>query len=326
MEHLERKMIFLNAQLLLQTYLGVSTTINNALRLGKKSTKPRLLKLSLNSIQDKAIILKNKTKLRPSNNPSDVHKIFIMPDFTPLKQRQNKALRQQLAAMNKDKKLYVIKKWEDSAEDTSSAFCTISDLPPKKDSPNPADHSLIALSLNCQSLPAKKESFVNLINTHSPDIIFGSESWLKDTIFSSDVFPTGYAVYRRDRPDGYGGVFVACHDSHVSYSLDLTDCSCEIVACEIKLANNTSLIVCSIYRPPSTGEHYLQKLCTELDSIINGHPSSTVWIAGDVNLPDINWSSHCVTGHGYSLNLNNIFLNFLDSNGLTQTVESPKHP
>ena len=116
---------------------------------------------------------------------------------------------------------------------------------------------------------------------------------------------------------------MACHDSHVSYSLDLTDCSCEIVACEIKLANNTSLIVCTIYRPPSTDEHYLQKLCTELDSIINGHPSSTVWIAGDVNLPDINWSSHCVAGHGYSLNLNNIFLNFLDSNGITQTVESP---
>ena len=94
---------------LLQTYLGVLTTINNALRLGKKSTKPRLLKLSLNSIQDKAIILKNKTKLRSSNNPSDVHKIFITPDFTPLEQRQNKALCQQLASMNKDKKLYVIK-------------------------------------------------------------------------------------------------------------------------------------------------------------------------------------------------------------------------
>ena len=40
---------------------------------------------------------------------SDVHKVFITPDFTPLEQRQNKALRQQLAAMNKDKKLYVIK-------------------------------------------------------------------------------------------------------------------------------------------------------------------------------------------------------------------------
>jgi len=48
-----------------------------------------------------------------------------------------------------------------------------------------------------------------------------------------------------------------------------------------------------------------------------------IWIAGDVNFPDINRSSYCVTGHNYSLSLNNIFLNFLESNGLTETVESP---
>ena len=113
------------------------------------------------------------------------------------------------------------------------------------------------MSLNCQSLRAKKESFLNLINTHCPDIIFGSESWLKDTIYSSEVFPNDYTVYRQDRPDGYGGVFVACRNSYASYRLDLTDHSCEIVVCEIKLANSTSLIVCSIYRPPSTDEHYL---------------------------------------------------------------------
>jgi len=65
--------------------------------------------LSLNNIQEKSAILKNKVKLRSSDNPSDVRKVFITPDFTPLEQRQNKALRQQLAAMNKDKKLYVIK-------------------------------------------------------------------------------------------------------------------------------------------------------------------------------------------------------------------------
>jgi len=83
------------------------------------------------------------------------------------------------------------------------------------------------------------------------------------------------------------------------------------------------LIVCSVYRPPSTDEYYLQKLCSELDAIVSVHPSSTIWIAGDVSLPDINWSSHCVTGHNYSLSLNNIFLNFLESSGFMQTVESP---
>jgi len=73
--------------------------------------------------------------------------------------------------------------------------------------------------------------------------------------------------------------FVACLECYASYRLDLTDCSCELAPSEIKLADNTSLIVCSVYRPPSTDEHYLQNLCSELDVIISSHPLSTIWIA-----------------------------------------------
>ena len=53
----------------------------------------------------------------------------------------------------------------------------------------PADydtsHPLTALILNCQSLTAKKESFQKIICTHSPDVIFGTESWLKSTVKNS---------------------------------------------------------------------------------------------------------------------------------------------
>ena len=94
---------------LFQTYLGTTVTIDKAFRLGKRSSKPRLLKLSLNSDQEKASILKNKLKLRSSNNPQNVRNVFITPDFTPLEQRKNKVLRQQLAEMNKGDRTYMIK-------------------------------------------------------------------------------------------------------------------------------------------------------------------------------------------------------------------------
>ena len=93
----------------LQTYLGTTVTIDKALRLGKRSSKPRLLKLSLNSDQEKASILKNKLKLRSSNNPQNIRNIFITPDFTPLEKRKNKVLRQQLTEMNKGDRTYMIK-------------------------------------------------------------------------------------------------------------------------------------------------------------------------------------------------------------------------
>jgi len=35
---------------------------------------------------------------------------------------------------------------------------------------------------------------MNLLDIHQPDIVFGSESWLKPSIVSSEVFPPGYTV------------------------------------------------------------------------------------------------------------------------------------
>ena len=82
---------------------------------------------------------------------------------------------------------------------------------------------ITTLTLNCQSLLPKRESFMNLINTYHPDIICGTESWLNSNIFSSEVFSSGYNVYRKDCADGYGGVFVACHQSLISRAVDISD-------------------------------------------------------------------------------------------------------
>jgi len=45
---------------------------------------------------------------------------------------------------------------------------------------------------------------MNLLDLHHPDIVFGSESWLRPNILSAEVFPSGYTVYRKDRSDVYG--------------------------------------------------------------------------------------------------------------------------
>ena len=75
----------------------------------KRSDKPRLLKVTLNTIQEKAMLLKNKLKLHLSSNPPPVCNVFITPDYTPLEQKKNKALRQQLADMHKVENIYTIK-------------------------------------------------------------------------------------------------------------------------------------------------------------------------------------------------------------------------
>ena len=90
-------------------HLGVQTTVNNAIRLGKKGDKNRLLKVSVNSDKEKAAILRSCTRLRNDSTPSHFRKVYITPDLTPQQQAQNKALRSRLAEMNQQEKLYRIK-------------------------------------------------------------------------------------------------------------------------------------------------------------------------------------------------------------------------
>jgi len=65
--------------------------------------------------------------------------------------------------------------------------------------------------INCQSVIGKKAVLDNLIYEHKPDVIVGTESWLKSSITSSEIFAPQFEVFRRDRSDGYGGVFLACN-------------------------------------------------------------------------------------------------------------------
>ena len=73
--------------------------------------------------------------------------------------------------------------------------------------------NLRIVAINFQSVFAKKEEFWCLIDAAKPDVIIGSETWLKPDISDSEIFPPGYHVYRKDRADGYGGVLLGISTS-----------------------------------------------------------------------------------------------------------------
>ena len=57
----------------------------------------------------------------------------------------------------------------------------------------------------------------------------GSESWLKLTTVSSELFLSGYTVYRKDLSDGYGGLFITHCNTLISSEIQLADSSSELV-------------------------------------------------------------------------------------------------
>ena len=180
--------------------------------------------------------------------------------------------------------------------------------------------SLKILSANLQSLKAKREVFWEAVDSLEPDIIVANETWLKPDIHSGEVMPPGFnPPIRRDRPDGYGGVLLATKHNLVGNEIQLNTTS-ELVASKIELCHQQSLIVISGYRPTNNDLNYAQNFCHDLRLIASKFPTATLWLCGDLNLPDISWSDESILKHQYLKSINECFLSTFNDLGLSQIV------
>jgi len=175
--------------------------------------------------------------------------------------------------------------------------------------------------MNCQSIVSKKASLSVFIKDHNPDVLVISESWLSPDILSAEVLPSQYNVMRKDREDGHGGVLIAYRNSLTCCELSY-DSSVEVAAGKFIL-DSQSLIICSLYRPPNRNLEYMQNLCHLLRNICSTNPDTPIWIAGDMNLPNIDWESLSITNNSYPIDLCESFIEFISDNGFTQIVKSP---
>jgi hypothetical protein len=73
--------------------------------------------------------------------------------------------------------------------------------PKKPNSSSRGNSTLKVLNVNFQSVKAKKASFWNVIDSLNPDVIIGSETWLKPEVSNAEILPPDYTTYRRDRPN-----------------------------------------------------------------------------------------------------------------------------
>ena len=64
-------------------------------------------------------------------------------------------------------------------------------------------------------------------------------------------------------------------------------------------------------------------LCNILTQIVESYPDSPIWIAGDINLSNIDWLTASISNNAYPAYLCDPFLNFLHEYGFTQTVNFP---
>ena len=201
------------------------------------------------------------------------------------------------------------------------------DVLTKKASSPPTN--LGVLVINCRSIN-KKVEFWNILHTAKPGIVILSETWLNPNISNHKIFPTewGYEVFRRDRPDGYGGVIIGIGPG-LDGKLLLSAVDCETIFVKIDLKYNNKarpdepLIIGACYRPTNRDVKYMDRLCSTICDVAEKNKKAILWIGGDFNLPDIDWKTHSIVSYQYPLAINNNMLTTMEQTGLDQLVTFP---
>ena len=106
------------------------------------------------------------------------------------------------------------------------------------------------------------------------------------------------------------------------YKLVPTYDTCELIAVKITSQHN-SVIAASIYRPTNNDTEYAAHLATAMENLAKKHTKDVIWIGGDSNLPDIDWSTNSITSCNYKREINEFVLQAADKCGLDQVVDFP---
>lgn len=142
------------------------------------------------------------------------------------------------------------------------------------------------LNVNARSIANKADKLESIILGYKPHVVVITESWLRAEIDDHDVFPPSYQVFRRDRPTRGGGVAVLVKSNMPAELVRQIDDHESIV---LKLSCwERSLLLCAVYRAPDSPAKFLSDLHDHINTF---NRNSKIIIAGDFNLPSVNWNN-----------------------------------
>ena len=139
------------------------------------------------------------------------------------------------------------------------------------------------------------------------------------------MFPDSYNVYRRDRDPEVkangGGVFILVKKIYVSSEIKINT-NCELLFVDLKLKGQKNVKIGCVYRPPWTDEDYIVDLEKALDEIDPQH-SNNIWLGGDFNVPNVDWSDVMSTPNSPNTQLATKLIEVTNDRSLTQVVDLP---
>ena len=178
--------------------------------------------------------------------------------------------------------------------------------------------------INFDSLYPKRDELSATLLDENLDFVLGCETHLDSNISDPEFLPPNYLASpaRSDR-NRLGGGIIVIHKSDLSVNVVRKAKDAEFLAIKVQCEGKHPLILSIAYRRPNNDLAYMDTLCSHIRETVTTFPNCAHWFCGDYNLPDIDWSDESIVGNQYSKQLNQIFLDTLQSCNLDQMVDFP---
>ena len=105
-----------------------------------------------------------------------------------------------------------------------------------------------------------------MIRSTYPDIIFGTGTWIDNSMKYSQIFSRAYAIFWNDRNLSGGGVLIAVKHNYIATATPELQSECEIVWCKLELVGQKAIYLCSYYSPRTSNEESINQLGKSLES------------------------------------------------------------
>ena len=164
------------------------------------------------------------------------------------------------------------------------------------------------------------------MSEHNPDVICGTESHLDQSFYTSEIFPTTYNVFRKDRTLGGGEVFLCTKKYLQVLEEPQLDADAELIWIKLTLLNQSPIHICTFYCLPNTDSYPIEQLHLSITNLLNQSITPLyILLMGDFNFPGITWSDGYgrVTTPTYGSSLNSLFLDIINDVSLEQYVHLP---
>ena len=179
------------------------------------------------------------------------------------------------------------------------------------------------LNVNFQSVVDKKAETLELLDRLKPDIVFGTETWLHDGVKDSEILSHHYKLYRKDRKQKRGGgVLIAIKEDLQTTRLDSLECDCETIWLKVLTRTQKPVYISVFYRPDFKDTKALEIFQESLKKAaqnLNAH----IIVAGDFNLPHINWNEMKIKEKANYVKSHADFLETLEDTTMQQMVLEP---